>query len=83
MRATGIVRRVDKLGRVVLPMELRRTMEIGEKDPVEIYVGRNEIILKKYEPSCVFCGKVKDVVDFKGHNVCPACIKEIAEGMSR
>ncbi|HEX2938649.1 MAG TPA: AbrB/MazE/SpoVT family DNA-binding domain-containing protein, partial [Ruminiclostridium sp.] len=70
MKSTGIVRRVDELGRIVLPIELRRTLEISEKDALEIYVDGDSVVLKKYEPSCVFCGNAKDVVNFKGRNIC-------------
>lgn len=58
MKATGIVRKVDELGRVVIPIELRRTLGIGEKDPLEIFVDGEEIILRKYEPCCVLCGQI-------------------------
>ncbi|MBQ4516404.1 MAG: AbrB/MazE/SpoVT family DNA-binding domain-containing protein [Clostridia bacterium] len=77
MKSTGIVRKVDELGRVVLPIELRRTLDISEKDSLEIYVDANSIILKKYEPSCIFCGNAKDVLVFKGKNICPACMAEL------
>lgn len=77
MKETGIVRKVDELGRIVLPMELRRTFEIEEKTPLEIYVDGDTIVLKRYEPSCVFCGNAKGVRSFKGRNVCPDCIKEL------
>jgi AbrB family transcriptional regulator, transcriptional pleiotropic regulator of transition state genes len=77
MKSTGIVRKVDELGRVVLPMELRRTMSIAEKDPLEIYVDGGTIILKKYEPTCVFCGDTKDVVSYKGKNICSNCMFEL------
>lgn len=77
MRSTGIVRKVDELGRVVIPVELRRTLEIREKDPLEIFVDRSSIILRKYQPSCVFCDGSKDVIQFKGKNVCAECIKEL------
>ena len=73
MKSTGIVRKVDELGRVVLPIELRRTLGIDEKDALEIYVDREKIILKKYEPACVFCGNAEDVVNFKGKNICSEC----------
>ena len=53
MKATGVVRKVDELGRIVIPIELRRTLNIGEKDLLEIYVDKNHIILKKYEPACI------------------------------
>ena len=56
MKSTGIVRKVDELGRIVLPIELRRTMGIDVKDALEIYVEGDTIMLRKYEPSCVFCG---------------------------
>ena len=77
MKSTGIVRKVDELGRIVLPIELRRTLDIAEKDPLEIYVDEDSIVLKKYEPSCTFCGRGKSVVDFHGKNVCSYCIEEI------
>lgn len=57
MKATGIVRKVDELGRVVLPIELRRNLDIKEKDALEIYVDEDKIILKKYEPACIFCNQ--------------------------
>jgi transcriptional pleiotropic regulator of transition state genes len=77
MKSTGIVRKVDELGRIVLPIELRRTFDIEEKDALEIYVDGSSIILKKYEPSCIFCGNAKDVLTFKGKNVCPSCLEEL------
>ena len=77
MKSTGIVRKVDQLGRIVLPIELRNTMDISEKDALEIYVDGNQIILKKYEPSCIFCGSAKNVENFKGRNICADCLKEL------
>ncbi len=77
MKSTGIVRKVDELGRVVIPIELRRTLNISEKDSLEIYVDGEQIILKKYEPACIFCGQAKDVKIFKGKNICPSCINEL------
>jgi transcriptional pleiotropic regulator of transition state genes len=79
MKSTGIVRKVDELGRVVLPMELRRTMDIAVKDPLEIYVDENRIILKKYAPQCIFCGEAGDVQDFKGKNICRSCMAELKD----
>ena len=73
IKSTGIVRKVDELGRVVLPIELRRTLGIDEKDALEIYVDSEKIILKKYEPACIFCGSAEDVQHFKGKNVCKEC----------
>ena len=77
MKSTGIVRKVDELGRIVLPIELRRTLDIAEKDALEIYVEGSSIILKKYRPNCVFCDSSKDIITFKGKNVCPKCLKEL------
>ncbi len=79
MKSTGIVRKVDELGRVVLPIELRRTLDIEIKDALEIYVENDSIILKKYEPSCIFCGSSENVKEFKGKNICDACYNEIKE----
>ncbi len=78
MKATGIVRKVDELGRVVIPIELRRTLGIDLKDPLEIYVEGENIIFKKYEPACVFCGDARNIKNYKGKNVCENCIAEMA-----
>lgn len=77
MKATGIVRKVDELGRVVIPIELRRTLGIDLKDPLEIYVDGEQIIFKKYEPACIFCGNARDMTNFKGKNICKDCIAKI------
>lgn len=77
MKSTGIVRKVDELGRVVIPIELRRTLGIGEKDSLEIYVDGERIILKKYEPACIFCGNAEGVVYYKNKVICSACIEEM------
>lgn len=82
MKSTGIVRKVDELGRVVLPIELRRTLGIDEKDALEIYVDEDRIILKKYEPACVFCGNASNVQIFKGKNVCRECAAAMGEAAS-
>lgn len=77
MKATGIVRKVDELGRVVLPIELRRTLDIDIKDSLEIYVENDSIVLKKYQPACVFCGSSENIKEFKGKNICTECAKEV------
>lgn len=77
MKSIGIVRKVDELGRIVLPIELRRTLDINERDALEIYVDTNQIILKKYEPACIFCNNASDVVSFKGKNICKNCLEEL------
>ena len=79
MKSTGIVRKVDELGRIVLPIELRRTLDIAEKDALEIFVEGDNIILHKYHPSCIFSENTKNIINFKGKNVCPACIKTLKE----
>jgi transcriptional pleiotropic regulator of transition state genes len=77
MKSTGIVRKVDELGRIVLPIELRRTMGINEKDSLEIYVDGNNVILNKYDPSCIFCGNSKGLVYFNEKCVCSKCIDNL------
>lgn len=79
MKSTGIVRKVDDLGRIVLPIELRRTLDINERDSLEIFVDGNQVVLKKYEPACIFCNSADDVEVFKGKNVCAKCIKELTK----
>ncbi len=79
MKSTGIVRKVDELGRIVLPIELRRTLDIEEKDSLEIYVDGSAIILRKYQPSCVFCDSADDVVSFKGKMICRNCLRSMAD----
>lgn len=78
MKGTGIIRKVDELGRIVLPIELRRTLEIGERDALEIFVDGQSIVLKKYAPCCVFCGNTEDLRDFREKRVCSACASELA-----
>ena len=77
MKSTGIVRKVDELGRIVLPIEMRRTLDIEEKDALEIYVDGESIILRKYQPTCIFYDNAKGVVSFKGKNVCPDCLARL------
>lgn len=77
MKSTGIVRKVDELGRIVLSIELRRTLDISEKDALEIYVDGSAIVLKKYRPSCIFCDSSRDLMVYKEKNICPRCLKEL------
>ncbi|MGN0687816.1 MAG: AbrB/MazE/SpoVT family DNA-binding domain-containing protein [Oscillospiraceae bacterium] len=77
VKSTGIVRKVDELGRIVLPIELRRTLDIGIKDSLEIYVEDDHIILKKYSPACAFCANAGGITVFKGKNICSDCLKEM------
>lgn len=78
IKATGILRRVDELGRIVLPVELRRTLEIADRDLLEIYTDdRNCIVLKPHRTSCIFCGGVKDVTMFRDKHICGKCLREL------
>ena len=78
MKSTGIVRKVDELGRIVLPIALRRTLDIAERDELEIYLDDDKVILKKYEPSCIFCGSSCGLVSYQGRNVCMECIENMS-----
>ena len=77
MKATGIVRLIDELGRIVIPKEMRKTFNISNGDPVEIYVENNRIILEKYHNSCIFCGGSIDLCDFRERKVCKNCIESL------
>ncbi len=79
MTSTGIVRRIDSVGRFVLPIELRRTLDIDDNDSLEIFVEDNTIILKKYQPACIFCNNARDVSTYKGKNICAECLRDIAK----
>ena len=79
MKTTGIVRKVDDLGRIVLPIELRRILDIAERDELEIYMDQDRIILQKYEPACVFCGIAQELVTYHSKNVCRSCIDKMHE----
>ena len=74
MKATGVVRPIDNLGRIVLPIELRRIMNLNEKDLLEIFVEENRIVLEKYQRSCIFCGSSDNVVEYMDKTVCQDCI---------
>ena len=78
MKSTGIVRKVDELGRVVIPIEIRNKFDIAEKDPIEIYVDGSSIILRKYEQNCIFFGNTKNLTSYKDKLVCSKCAKKIA-----
>ena len=79
MKSTGIVRKVDELGRIALPIELRRTLDIAEKDSMEIYIEGDSIILKKFQPACIFCDSSRDIINYRGKNVCSDCIRMLEE----
>ena len=79
MKSTGITRKIDELGRVVIPIEIRNKLNINIKDELEIYVDGSSIILKKYEPNCIFCGGNKDLIEYKDKLICEKCKKNINE----
>ncbi|WP_340034010.1 AbrB/MazE/SpoVT family DNA-binding domain-containing protein [Paenibacillus sp. FSL H3-0302] len=79
MKATGIVRQMDQLGRVVIPMELRRTMNIAEGDGMEIFVEGDKIIIKKYNPGCTLCGSMEELKTLSGKLICTNCVTQIVE----
>ena len=82
MKSTGIVRKVDDLGRIVLPIELRRVLNIDIKDSMEIFVEGEKVILRKYQPACIFCQSADNVHQHKGRLVCDDCMKEISYNAS-
>ena len=77
MKSTGIVRKIDELGRIVLPVELRRTLDIAEKETMEIFVDGTSIVLKKYRDTCIFCDSAREISVFKGKNICAKCLQAL------
>lgn len=77
MKSTGMVRNVDELGRIVIPKEIRKKLEIAEKDPLEIFVDGHSVVLKKIEENCVFCGSTKNLTKYKNKLICEKCFKEL------
>ena len=77
MKSTGVVRKVDELGRIVLPIEIRKVLDIKQKDAIEIFTDDDKIILKKYQPACLFCGNADDITYYKGKLICKSCLKEL------
>lgn len=79
MKTTGIVRNLDELGRVVIPKEIRKKLNIEQKDPIEIYLDGNSIILKKFESGCIFCNSSKDLSLYREKLICKKCLQNIAD----
>ena len=77
MKSTGIIRRVDELGRVVLPIEIRRILDIEERDPLEIFLDEDRIVLRKLQPTCIFCGAEEDLQEYRSKRICRACLESI------
>lgn len=78
IKPTGITRKVDELGRIVIPMELRNRLNISEKDPLEIFVDGSSIVLKKINSNCVFCGSDKNLLSFNNKLICSNCKTKIS-----
>ena len=79
MKSTGIIRKVDELGRIVLPIELRRTLDIEVRDEMEIFIDDGKIVLQKFEPTCTFCGSSRCLMTFCGKNVCHECQEKLGQ----
>ena len=79
MKSTGVVRKVDELGRIVLPIEIRKVLDIKQKDAIEIFTDGDKIVLQKYQPACVFCNNTDDVVYVSGKRICKACVSLLKE----
>ena len=79
MKSTGMVRKVDELGRIVLPIEIRKTLDIEQRDALEIFVDEDRIVLQKYQPACIFCSQVDNIVYFNGKRVCASCLAKLKE----
>ncbi len=77
MKETGIVRKIDALGRIVIPSEIRRVLDIEDRDDLEIYTEGDAIILKKHAPACLFCESTEGVVTFKGKLICHSCLEDL------
>jgi transcriptional pleiotropic regulator of transition state genes len=79
MKSTGIVRKIDDLGRVVIPKELRKTMDLDSKDSLEIYVENDSIIFSKYESGCIFCNELSNTFEYEGKTICKSCLEDMGE----
>lgn len=77
MKSTGMVRKIDELGRIVIPSEIRESMDIQKKDALEIFTDDGRIILQKYEPACIFCNGMDDITFYMGKRICRACAEKI------
>jgi len=83
MKSTGIVRKLDNLGRIVIPIELRHVLNIDVKDSIEIFTEDDQIILRKYAPGCIFCGETQGTTLFRGKRICAKCCKQLPDAPTR
>ena len=81
MKSTGFVKKIDELGRILIPKELRASLDLDGKDALEIFVDGDRIVLQKYQPACIFCGNARDVSGYKGKNVCANCRRELGDSV--
>ena len=79
MKSTGIVRQIDDLGRIVIPKELRKTMDLDSKDSLEIYVENDTIIFSKYESGCIFCNELSNTFEYEGKTICKSCLEDMGK----
>ena len=77
MKSTGMVRKIDELGRIVIPAEIRQNMDLQIKDTMEIFTDENRIILQKYQPSCIFCNNADNIIYFNDKRICRACLEKL------
>jgi transcriptional pleiotropic regulator of transition state genes len=83
LKSTGVVRRLDDLGRVVMPKELRRTLGIDAGDPVEFFVDGERVVIKKYTPGCMLCGSLEQLHTIEGKQICMECRIKIGRTLGR
>ena len=83
MKTTGVIRKLDELGRIVIPIEQRRTLDINLHDPVEINIEDGKIVIKKYHTSCIFCGGAQGVTVFKDKPICKKCLNELLKNETK
>ena len=79
MKTKGIIRKVDEVGRIIIPSEIRSVLNIDYRDQVEVFLDNNSMIVKKYVPTCIFCGETKNISVFKDKQVCARCLKELSK----
>lgn len=79
MKENGLVREVDDMGRIVLPKELLKYLNMENVKAVQIFVENNSIVLKKYNPGCIFCNNVDNTIRYKGQYICKDCLKDMEE----
>jgi transcriptional pleiotropic regulator of transition state genes len=77
MKSTGFVKKIDELGRILIPKELRSSMELDSKDALEMFVDGDRIVLQKYQPACIFCNNADNIIFFEGRRICASCLSKL------